>query len=44
VDEDLGAMAKGTDPQLERAIIEIKELLKNKGFKQPVIPLVEKRN
>jgi len=43
VDEDLGAMAKGIDPQLERAISEIKELMK-KGFTRPVTPQVEKRN
>ncbi len=44
VDEDLAAMAKGNDPQLERAIIEIKNLIKQKGFKQPDIPAYEKRN
>jgi tricorn protease len=37
-------MAKGTDPQLERAITEIKTLLKDKGFKVPVTPAYEKRN
>ncbi|PWT98627.1 MAG: peptidase S41 [Bacteroidetes bacterium] len=44
VDEDLTAMAKGTDPQLERAITEIKNLVKQKGFKQPERPAAEKRN
>ncbi len=44
VDEDLAAMAKGIDPQLERAITEIKELLKQKPFNQPTIPAAEKRN
>jgi len=43
VPEDLSAMAKGTDPQLERAITEIKNLLKTKGFKQPERPSLEKR-
>ncbi|MGV3528246.1 MAG: S41 family peptidase [Flavisolibacter sp.] len=43
VDEDLGAMAKGVDPQLERAIAEIKTLLKTKGFEKPAPPPVEKR-
>jgi tricorn protease len=44
VTEDLGAMAKGIDPQLERAIVEIKNLLKTKSFTAPVVPPVEKRN
>ncbi|NNV55155.1 S41 family peptidase [Limnovirga soli] len=44
VPEDLGAMAKGIDPQLERAITEIKNLLKTKGFTAPPVPPVEKRN
>ncbi len=43
VDEDLAAMAKGIDPQLERGITEIKNLLKTKGFKQPPVPTTEKR-
>jgi tricorn protease len=43
VDEDLTAMAKGIDPQLERAISEIKELIKKKGFTRPSIPGSEKR-
>lgn len=44
VTEDLGAMARGTDPQLERAITEIKNLLKTKGFTPPPVPPAEKRN
>lgn len=44
VPEDLGAMAKGIDPQLERAIVEIQKLLLTKGFTAPVVPKVEKRN
>ncbi len=44
VDEDLGMMSKGIDPQLERAIIEIKNELKNKGYTAPKQPLYEKRN
>ncbi|MEO7444859.1 MAG: PDZ domain-containing protein [Ferruginibacter sp.] len=43
VPEDLGAMAKGIDPQLERAITEIKTLLKTKGFAEPKIPGYEVR-
>jgi tricorn protease len=43
VPEDLSAMAKGVDPQLERAITEIKSLLKTKGFKEPERPSLEKR-
>lgn len=43
VPEDLTAMAKGTDPQLERAITEIKDLLKKKPFKRPAPPSMEKR-
>lgn len=42
VDEDLTSMAKGVDPQLERAIIEIKEGLK-KGFSAPKPPAFEVR-
>lgn len=38
VPEDLAAMAKGNDPQLERAITEIKQLLKTKGYKAPPVP------
>ncbi len=44
VDEDLGAMARGTDPQLERAITEIKAALKNKGYTAPKQPAYEKRD
>jgi tricorn protease len=44
VDEDLGSMSKGIDPQLERAIIEIKNALKNKGYTAPKQPGYEKRN
>ena len=43
VEEDLGALAKGVDPQLERAIAEIKTLLKTKEFKRPPTPSNEKR-
>ena len=44
VPEDLTAMAKGKDPQLERSIEEIKELLKKKAFTRPKSPAVENRN
>ncbi|MGI8581391.1 MAG: S41 family peptidase [Chitinophagaceae bacterium] len=44
VPEDLAAMAKGTDPQLERGIKEIKDLLKSKPFNRPSVPAYEKRN
>jgi tricorn protease len=37
-------MAKGIDPQLQRAITEIKDLLKKKGFTRPGMPVYEKRN
>lgn len=43
VPEDLTAMAKGTDPQLERAITEIKNLVKTKGYTAPKTPAYEKR-
>jgi tricorn protease len=43
VDENLTSMAKGIDPQLERAINEIKELIKKKGFTRPSVPGSEKR-
>jgi len=43
VPEDLSAMAKGVDPQLERAIVEVKNLLKTKGYKEPERPALEKR-
>lgn len=44
VDEDLGMMAKGIDPQLEKGIEEIKTLLKDKSFKVPATPDYQKRN
>ncbi len=43
VDENLGDMARGIDPQIERAIIEIKQLLQTKGFKPPAQPKYEVR-
>ena len=43
VPEDLGMMAKGKDPQLQRGIEEIKNLLKTKGYKQPARPALEKK-
>ena len=43
VQEDLGSMAKGIDPQLERAIAEIKDLIVKKGFTAPKPPPYEKR-
>jgi len=43
VREDLGAMAKGIDPQLERAITEIKNLLKTKPYTEPTVPAHEQR-
>jgi len=43
VPEDLSMMAKGKDPQLQKGIEEIKNLLKTKGYKQPVRPSLEKR-
>lgn len=43
VNENLSDMAKGIDPQLERAITEIKKLLKEKGYTQPPMPSYEKR-
>jgi tricorn protease len=43
VDEDLGLMAKGIDPQLERGIKEIKSLLQANGFKVPATPGYEDR-
>jgi tricorn protease len=43
VPEDLTAMARGTDPQLERAITEIKNLVKTKGYNAPGMPSYEKR-
>lgn len=44
VDENLASMAKGIDPQLERAITEIKKEIKEKGFTAPARPAYEKRN
>jgi tricorn protease len=44
VDEDLGLMAKGIDPQLEKAIEEIKLLIKEKGFKVPATPAYQNRD
>ena len=43
VPEDLSMMAKGKDPQLQRGIEEIKNLLKTKGYKPPARPTLEKR-
>ncbi|WP_078672928.1 S41 family peptidase [Chitinophaga eiseniae] len=43
VDENLGDMARGIDPQLERGITEIKALLQSKGYKAPATPAYEKR-
>ena len=43
VPEDLGAMARGIDPQLEKAIEVIKQELKTKGYKAPPVPKYEKR-
>ena len=41
VPEDLTAMAKGKDPQIEKALTEIKELLKKKEFVRPAKPSME---
>lgn len=41
--EDLGSMAKGIDPQLQKAISEIKDEVQKKGFTQPKTPPYEKR-
>ena len=41
--EDLTALSKGSDAQLERAIAEIKELLKKSGFTRPARPAAEIR-
>ncbi|WP_145665748.1 S41 family peptidase [Chitinophaga polysaccharea] len=43
VDENLGDMAKGVDPQIERAITEIKNLLQTKGYNAPAQPPYEVR-
>lgn len=44
VPEDLSAMAKGIDPQLERAITEIKNEIKTKGYQKPQRPAPQKRS
>jgi tricorn protease len=41
VPEDLTSMAKGIDPQLEKAIAEVKDQMKKKGFTRPKAPPVE---
>jgi tricorn protease len=43
VEEDLGAMAKGIDPQLQRAIAEVRDMIQKKGFTPPKPPAYEKR-
>ncbi len=43
VREDLGAMEKGIDPQLERAISEIKNEIKTKGYTAPPQPAYQNR-
>jgi tricorn protease len=43
VTEDLTAAAQGKDNQLERAIVEISKLLKEKGFTPPARPAAETR-
>ena len=43
VAEDLTASANGKDVQLERAIEEIQNLVKTKGFKAPGVPPAETR-
>ncbi|HEX3165351.1 MAG TPA: PDZ domain-containing protein [Chitinophagaceae bacterium] len=43
VPEDLGMMAKGKDPQLQKGIEEIKNLLKTKGYKPPARPALDKK-
>lgn len=43
VQEDLGSMARGVDPQLQRAITEIKNLLRTKEYKAPSRPSMEKK-
>jgi len=43
VPEDLSMMAKGKDPQLQKGIEEIKNLLKTKGYKPPARPALEKK-
>jgi len=44
VDENLGLMSKGVDPQLQRAIQEIKAIMKSKGYQAPAQPAYEKRD
>jgi tricorn protease len=39
----LSMMAKGKDPQLQKGIEEIKNLLKTKGYKPPARPVLEKK-
>jgi tricorn protease len=36
-------MAKGKDPQLQKGIEEIKNLLKTKGYKPPARPALDKK-
>jgi tricorn protease len=43
VAEDLTEGARGIDNQLERAILEINNLLKTKGFEPPKLPAYEVR-
>lgn len=43
VQEDLTSLSKGVDSQLERAITEIKELIKKNGFTRPPRPAAEVR-
>ncbi len=43
VREDLGAMAKGVDPQLERAVSEIKNEIKTNGYTAPAQPAYQNR-
>ena len=43
VPENLSDMAKGIDPQLERAITEIKDEMKTKGYHKPPRPPMQKR-
>lgn len=43
VPEDLSSMAKGVDPQLQKAIEEVKKEIKEKGYKKPERPAQQKR-
>jgi tricorn protease len=43
VEEDPAQLAKGTDPQLERAIAEVVRLVKEKPPTPPARPAYEKR-